>query len=228
MAILGVGLAILMAILIALLPAGRGRRVAVPSTGILAIHLRDTRLLALFGIGALLVGGMVAVFNYLPFRLEAAPYHLAPTVVSLIFLAYLAGTAGSRAAGWVVGRFGHRTVLVSACAFMAGGTMLSVAGSLVLILLGVAAITGGLFVGHAVASGMVGAHATTGRAQATALYNVSYYAGSSLFGWVGGNRLGERTMFYVAVLVLVLTVLALVLALLPSRPARRVVAVESC
>jgi predicted MFS family arabinose efflux permease len=181
----------------------------------------------LFGIGALLVGGMVAVFNYLPFRLEAAPYHLAPTVVSLIFLAYLAGTAGSRAAGWLVGRFGHRTVLVSACAFMAGGAMLSVAGPLVMILLGVAAITGGLFVGHAVASGMV-AHAKTGRAQATALYNVSYYAGSSLFGWVGGIAWANGQWLYVAVLVLVLTVLALVLALLPSTTARRVVAVESC
>ncbi|UOT06997.1 MFS transporter [Rhodococcus opacus] len=227
LAILGVGLAILMTILIALLPAGR-RRVPVPSTGSLAIHLRDTRLLALFGIGALLVGGMAAVFNYLPFRLEAAPYHLAPTVVSLIFLAYLAGTAGSRAAGWLVGRLGHRTVLVLACTFMAGGTVLSVAGSLVLILLGVAAITAGLFVGHAVASGMVGAHAKTGRAQATALYNVSYYAGSSLFGWVGGIAWASGQWLYVAVLVLVLTALALVLALLPSTTARRVVAVESC
>ena len=228
LAILGGGLAILMTILIALLPAGLARRSPVPSTGILAIHLRDTRLLALFGIGALLVGGMVAVFNYLPFRLEAAPYRLAPTVVSLIFLAYLAGTAGSRAAAWMVGRFGQRTVLVLACTCMAGGTMLSVAGPLVLILLGVAAITAGLFVGHAVASGMVGAHAKTGRAQATALYNVSYYAGSSLFGWVGGIAWASGQWLSVAVLVLVLTALALLLALLPSTTARRVVATESC
>lgn len=216
LAILGVGLAILMAVLIVLLPAGRGRRSSVPSGGRLAVHLRDVRLLALFGIGALLVGGMVAVFNYLPFRLEAAPYHLAPTVVSLIFLAYLAGTAGSRAAGWLVGRLGHRTVLVLACAFMAGGTVLSLDGSLILILLGLAAVTAGLFVGHAVASGMVGAHATTGRAQATALYNVSYYAGSSLFGWVGGIAWASGQWGGVAVLVLVLTMLALVLALLPK------------
>lgn len=216
LAILGVGVAILMAVLVVLLPAGQGRRSAVPSSGGLAVHLRDVRMLALFGIGALLVGGMVAVFNYLPFRLEAAPYHLAPTVVSLIFLAYLAGTAGSRAAGWMVGRLGHRTVLVLACTFMAGGTVLSLDGSLITILLGLAAVTAGLFVGHAVASGMVGAHATTGRAQATALYNVSYYAGSSLFGWVGGIAWASGHWAGVAVLVLVLTALALVLALLPK------------
>ncbi|BAH54946.1 MFS transporter [Rhodococcus opacus] len=216
LAILGVGLAILMAVLIVLLPARRGPCSSTPSNGSLVAHLRDARLLALFGIGALLVGGMVAVFNYLPFRLEAAPYHLAPTVVSLIFLAYLAGTVGSRAAGWLVGRLGHRTVLVLACTFMAGGTVLSLGGSLVLILLGLAAVTAGLFVGHAVASGMVGAHATTGRAQATALYNVSYYAGSSLFGWVGGVAWASGRWVGVAVLVLVLTMLALGLALLPK------------
>ena len=99
---------------------------------------------------------------------------------------------------------------------MAGGTVLSLDGSLILILLGLAAVTAGLFVGHAVASGMVGAHATTGRAQATALYNVSYYAGSSLFGWVGGIAWASGQWGGVAVLVLVLTMLALVLALLPK------------
>ncbi|MFC9357589.1 MFS transporter [Rhodococcus sp. NPDC057014] len=216
LAILGVVLAILMAVLMVVLPPGQGRRPSVPSGGGLAVHLRDVRLLALFGIGALLVGGMVAVFNYLPFRLEAAPYQLAPTVVSLIFLAYLAGTVGSRAAGRLVGRFGHRTVLVLACTSMAGGTVLSLDGSLILILLGLAAVTAGLFVGHAVASGMVGAHAITGRAQATALYNVSYYAGSSLFGWVGGIAWASGHWAGVAALVLVLTTLALVLALLPK------------
>jgi MFS transporter, YNFM family, putative membrane transport protein len=75
----------------------------------------------LFAIGALLVGGMVAVFNYLPFRLEQPPYRLTPILVSLIFLAYLAGTAGSPAAGWLTARAGEVRVLVAASALMAGG-----------------------------------------------------------------------------------------------------------
>ena len=55
-----------------------------------------------------------------------------------------------------------------------------------IILVGVVILTTGLFIGHAVASTLVGARATTARAQATALYNISYYTGSSVFGWIGG------------------------------------------
>jgi len=46
--------------------------------------------------------------------------------------------------------------------------------------------TAGFFAGHAVASGWTGAEAIIGRAQASSLYNLFYYAGSSLFGWLGG------------------------------------------
>jgi len=47
-------------------------------------------------------------------------------------------------------------------------------------------LTTGLFIGHAVATHLVGARASSGRAQASALYTISYYAGSSVFGWLGG------------------------------------------
>jgi predicted MFS family arabinose efflux permease len=56
----------------------------------------------------------------------------------------------------------------------------------VIVLLGVLLATAGFFAAHAVASGWTGAEATVGRAQASSLYNLSYYAGSSLFGWLGG------------------------------------------
>jgi hypothetical protein len=47
-------------------------------------------------------------------------------------------------------------------------------------------MTAGFFGAHSIASGWVGARARSGRAQATSLYNLFYYAGSSLFGWLGG------------------------------------------
>ena len=47
-------------------------------------------------------------------------------------------------------------------------------------------LTGGFFASHAVASGWAGASAVAGRAQSASLYNLGYYAGSSVLGFVGG------------------------------------------
>ena len=45
------------------------------------------------------MGGFVAVYNYLGFRLSGEPFSLPATLISLIFLAYLSGTVTSRWAG---------------------------------------------------------------------------------------------------------------------------------
>jgi MFS transporter, YNFM family, putative membrane transport protein len=175
-------------------------------------HLRNPAMVPLFAIGALLVGGMVAVFNYLPFRLEQSPYRLTPTLVSLIFLAYLAGTAGSRAAGWLTARTGEVRLLVAASALMTGGAVITLARPLLVVLVGVIVLTTGLFIGHAVASNMVAARALNGRARATALYNISYYVGSSAFGWLGGLAWLSGRWPLVAILVIVLGATACALA----------------
>ena len=65
----------------------------------LAGHLANPRLLALYVQAFLLMGGFVAVYNYLGFRLSGEPFSLPATLISLIFLAYLSGTVTSRWAG---------------------------------------------------------------------------------------------------------------------------------
>lgn len=50
-------------------------------------------------------------------------------------------------------------------------------------LLGLVVMTGGFFGAHAVASGWAGARSVAARSQATGLYNLAYYAGSSALGW---------------------------------------------
>lgn len=218
----GACLTAVMALLVLLLPPGtprdqrRRRGERAPRQGRvthLRAHLRDRTLVALFCVGGLLVGGLAAVFNYLPFRLEAPPYGLAPTVVSLVFLTYLAGTAGSRVASTLCDLWSPRTVLVLACALMGVGAVVTLARPLVVVVTGVTVLTLGLFVGHAVAASRVGARATTGRAQATALYTVFYYVGASLFGWVAGQAWDVAGWVGVVVLVVVLAAAALVLVL---------------
>jgi YNFM family putative membrane transporter len=102
-------------------------------------------------------------------------------------------------------------VLAIAGGLLAAGAAITLAHSLIFVVAGVVTLTSGLFIGHAVASHLVGARASVGRAQASALYNISYYAGSSVFGWVGGVAWLAAGWQGVAALVVALGIIALLL-----------------
>lgn len=149
-------------------------------------QLRNPRLLALYGQAFLLMGSFVAVYNYLGFRLEAAPFWLPASLASLLFLAYLSGTFTSGFAARLSTRHGRRPVMVASTLTMAAGALALVSDSLVVVLAGLLVFTAGFFAAHGIASGWTGAIAVSGRAQAASLYNLGYYGGSSLLGWAGG------------------------------------------
>ncbi|MCO1338934.1 MFS transporter [Kocuria polaris] len=148
--------------------------------------LRSRQLLALYGQALLLMGGFVAVYNYLGFRLEAPPLLVAPALTALVFIAYLAGTFAAPRAGRLALRFGRLHTLLGGIALMLAGLALTLITWLPTIITGLVVLTAGFFVAHAVASGWISTFAPTGRAQATGLYNLGYYGGSSLFGWAVG------------------------------------------
>jgi MFS family permease len=102
---------------------------------------------------------------------------------------------------------------------MVVGALLTLSGALPVVVVGLLVLTAGFFAAHATASAWVGARATTGRAQATALYNVAYYSGSALVGWLLGYAWSGRGWAAVvgAVVVLAATALALALTVLPGR-----------
>ena len=183
----------------------------------LAVNLRSPRLLALYAQGMLLMGGFVALYNYLGFRLSAAPFNLPQTLISLLFLAYLAGTWSAAQAGVLAARFGRRPVLLVAIVCMIAGVLLTISSVLLVVLIGLLVATAGFFAGHAVASGWTGAEAVVGRAQASSLYNLFYYAGSSLFGWLGGVFLVSWGWAGTAGMIAGLALLAGVLAVLLLR-----------
>jgi predicted MFS family arabinose efflux permease len=192
----GVGAVVLLSALAAvafmlLAPAPRGFRLVPdgsrePLARVVWLNLRSPSMLVLYAQGFLLMGGFVTVYNYLAFRLRAAPFHLSATVTSLLFLAYLAGTWSSRRAGAAAGRYGRLPVLLASVALMTGGAALTLVPALPFVLAGLVILTIGFFGAHAVASGWTAARATVGRAQATSLYNLFYYLGSSVIGWLGG------------------------------------------
>ncbi|MCE4024477.1 MFS transporter [Microbacterium sp. Au-Mic1] len=165
------------------LGADRGSGVA---TRLLAL-LRSPRQLALYAQAFLLMGAFVAVYNYLGFRLSAAPFALPAWFVTLLFLAYLAGTASSPWAGVLASRAGRYPVLLGSIAVMAGGAALMLVPLTAVVLLGLVLFTAGFFGAHAVASGWTPVAASAeSRAQASSLYYFAYYTGSSLFGWALG------------------------------------------
>ncbi|MGW7358090.1 MFS transporter [Streptomyces sp. NPDC054802] len=148
-------------------------------------HLADPLLLRLYAIGALFMTVFGAVYTVIGYRLVEAPFSLPQGVIGSIFLVYLVGTVSSAAAGGLVARMGRRGALYLAVTTTTAGLLLSLAATLTAVLLGLVLITAGFFAGHAVASSSVSRTATTGRAQASALYQSAYYLGSSAGGTLG-------------------------------------------
>jgi YNFM family putative membrane transporter len=148
-------------------------------------HLANPLLRRLYAIGALFMGVFGASYTVIGYRLTDAPYSLPQGLVGSVFLVYLVGTASSATAGRLVTRLGRRGALYLAAGTTAAGLLLSLAGPLALVLLGLVLITAGFFAGHAVASSAVSRTATHGRAQASALYQSGYYIGSSVGSTLG-------------------------------------------
>ncbi|MFB3979700.1 MFS transporter [Microbacterium proteolyticum] len=214
------------AVFLALVPRARGfvpgrsALVAGPSLAArLRTNLRSPVQLALYAQGFLLMGAFVAVYNYLGFHLREAPFLLAPGAVTLLFLAYLAGTVSSPRAGVLAVRRGRFTVLIGSIGVMALGAVILVVPFTPAVVAGLIVFTAGFFAAHAVASGWTPIAAEPqARAQASSLYYLGYYGGSSVFGWaLGIVYAGVGWEAFVAVVV-VLCGLAAVLASLALRP----------
>lgn len=151
-----------------------------------AAIFRDAGLPWLFVTAFLIMGAFVGLYNYLGFRLQAAPYHLGQSAVGAVFLLYLVGSFASAWSGALADRFGRRNVLWMMLVVMAAGLALTTADGLAVLIGGVAVFTFGYFAAHTAASSWVGRRAAGHRALAAALYLSCYYLGSSVLGTVAG------------------------------------------
>jgi YNFM family putative membrane transporter len=136
----------------------------------------------LCAVAFLSMGGFVACYNYLTFRLEGSPLHLSTTVTSLLFLAYLAGTVSSPLAGRLSNRFGPRRLALLGTLISLAGLALTLPDRIGCITTGLLVFTFGFFATHSVASSWVSSRAEGRRGQAAAMYLLAFYLGSSAFG----------------------------------------------
>jgi predicted MFS family arabinose efflux permease len=149
-------------------------------------HFRNPQLVATYAVGFGVLFNFIATFTYVSFRLAAEPYNLSATLLGMIFIVYLVGTALTPMTGWAVGRFGRRDFMIATIGVWIAGIALTLAGPLWLILLGLTICAGcGLFC-QAVSTGYVTITAQAGRSSAVGLYVSSFYLGGSFGAAIGG------------------------------------------
>ncbi len=188
----------------------------------------DSGLLRLYGIGFLGMGGFVAAFNGLAFRLVSPPFDLSVGQASLVFATYLFGSISSPVAGRLAARVGSRKVVPVSLLVFGAGVGLTLVEHLAAVASGVALITIGFFAAHGTTSAWVTARAANkgrGTGMAGALYLAGYYFGSSVCGALAGLAWASGGWPLVAALVALLVAGALALAVsmhwvpaVPSRP----------
>jgi YNFM family putative membrane transporter len=150
---------------------------------------RDPVLTGLWALGGLSMGAFASVFMTIGFRLESAPYDVGVAFVGAVFSVYAFGSVASGWAGRAVERWGRPGVVRAGTAILLAGLAVTLSRPLPLIVVGLVIVTCGFFTVHSVASGWVAAraqvYAATG--QASAIYLVVYYLGSSLAGGAAGR-----------------------------------------
>ncbi|MDQ7727132.1 MFS transporter [Halomonas sp. SpR8] len=146
-------------------------------------HLRTPVLLAAYCLGGINFLIFINQYSYITFRLADEPYQLAASGLGLIFLTYLGGTFGSMISGRLAGRFSPAACMMMGVIILMLGTAITLADSLVLIIVGLSVNAFGFFLAHSLASSWIGRYAQGARGSASALYLVFYYVGASLGGF---------------------------------------------
>lgn len=180
-------------------------------------HMKDPSMLCLYGIGFVLMGSFVTLYNYIGFKLMAPPYNLSATIVGWIFIIYLVGTFSSAWFGSLADRYGRQRMLLLAIAIMLAGAIVTLDGLLTLKIIGITVFTFGFFAAHSIASGWVSKRASHDKAQASSLYLFFYYFGSSVGGTVGGVFWMKYGWVGVIAMIALFLVIACVLSYLLNR-----------
>ncbi|MGI8527100.1 MAG: MFS transporter [Pseudolabrys sp.] len=149
-------------------------------------HFRNKQLLATYAVGFGVLFNFISTFTYVSFQLANPPYNLSAAWLGMIFIVYLCGSAAAPFTGRAVARFGRRRYMIGVIALWIAGIWLTLAPSLVLIILGLALCATCGMICQTVSTGYVTVTAKAGRSSAVGLYVTSFYIGGS-FGAAGGG-----------------------------------------
>ncbi|MWV47198.1 MFS transporter [Paenibacillus sp. HJL G12] len=191
------------------------------ATGIVS-GLKNKNLSYIYGMGFLLLGVYVALFNYISFPLSKPPYHLSQTVIGFLFVFQLAGSVGSYLFGRLTERYSRSRLMSCAILMAFVGALMTLSGHLVLLIIGLMLFASGFLAAHSVASGWISLVAgPRSKAYASSLYLLFYYTGSSLIGWTGGVFLSRWGWSGVILMICCLLICSILLVIGVNRSLRR-------
>lgn len=161
-----------------------------------AHHLKNPRLLVIFGLGTVLQLSFTGVWTYLPFHLQEPPFNLSLKFISYLFFAYSIGVIASPIAGWMVGYMKLTPMRIIAIIVLSIGAFMTLSSSLYIIVFGLCVLCLGFFIAHSLTATTVSEQATHHKGSAASLYLVAYYIGVasgstllspvwSFLGWEG-------------------------------------------
>lgn len=142
-----------------------------------AHHLKNPRLLVIFGLGTVLQLSFTGVWTYLPFYLQEPPFNLSLKLISYLFFAYSIGVIASPIAGWMVGYMKLTPMRIIAIIVLSLGAFMTLSSSLFIIVVGLCVLCLGFFIAHSLTATTVSEQATHHKGSAASLYLVAYYIG---------------------------------------------------
>jgi MFS transporter, YNFM family, putative membrane transport protein len=149
-------------------------------------HLRNARLLAVFGMGFAALFCLVGAFTYANFYLADSPFRLNSAQLGSVFFVYLLGLIVTPLSGRFLDHYGVRPTALLAFGFALVGLILTLILNLPLIIAGLALFSSGIFIFQAVGTVQTGIVAQRARSSAAGLYVTFYYVGGSLGAIVTG------------------------------------------
>ena len=148
---------------------------------------RNRRLVATFAVGFNVLFSLVGVFTWITFYLSAAPFSLSITALSSLFFVYLIGLVVTPGAGYLITRVGLRAGISGAILCSIAGVALTLVHSLPVVILGLAALSSGVFIAQTASQSYLRLAAPSGsRVTAAGIYFTCYYMGGTAAGVVPG------------------------------------------
>lgn len=155
---------------------GSDRRFREDMLGFL-FHLRNRRLLLMFGLGMVLQTSFTGMWTFLPFHLIKEPFYLTLQQIAYFYLAYSLGTVGAPIAGWLSRKYSISALRIIGVVILTVGMLITLGSNLINIIVGLSVICLGFFISHSLASATVSSVATEFKGSASSLYLVAYYFG---------------------------------------------------
>jgi len=152
-----------------------------------ALHLRNPRLLAAFGIGFCILFAFIGTFTYVNFVLVRPPFMTGPMELGFVYFVFLPSIFTTPLAGRAMSCVGTRPTFWCSLGLAGVGLLAVLAPSFTGVLAGLTLVGIGTFFAQAAATGYVSRTATSDRGSASGIYLSSYFLG----GLVGSAVLGQ-------------------------------------